>query len=39
VYAEPGLSYYINNGSQTKNFYKDKPWNFNINVGLRFTLK
>lgn len=39
VYAEPGVSYYIDNGSQTKNFYKDKQWNFNLNVGLRLTFK
>ena len=37
VYAEPGVSYYINNGSDVSNFYKDKPWNFNLSVGLRFT--
>lgn len=35
VYAEPGLGYYIDNGSGVMNFYKDKPLNFSINVGMR----
>lgn len=39
IYAEPGVSYYIDNGSGISNFYKDKPWNFNLSIGLRLTLK
>lgn len=39
VYAEPGVSYYIDNGSGISNFYKDKPWNFNLSVGMRFTFR
>lgn len=38
IYAEPGLSYYIDNGSSIKTIYQDKPLNFNLNVGLRFNL-
>lgn len=37
VYLEPGVSYYFNNGSSVKTIFKDKPVNFNLNVGLRFT--
>ena len=38
VYAEPGLSYYFNNGSPVRTIYKDKPLNFNLNVGVRLTV-
>lgn len=39
VYAEPGLGYYFNNGSSTNTIYKDRPLDFNLNVGLRFSVK
>lgn len=39
VYVEPGVSYYFNNGSSVTTIYKDKPFNFNLNLGLRFTVK
>lgn len=39
VYVEPGVSYYIKNGSSVQNFYKDKPLNFSLSLGLRFTVK
>lgn len=39
VYVEPGVSYYFNNGSNVSTIYKDKPFNFNLNVGLRFTIR
>ena len=38
VYAEPGLGYYFGDGSSIKTIYKDKPLNFCLNLGLRFTL-
>lgn len=38
VYAEPGVSYYFNDGSNVKTIYKQKPFNFNFNLGLRFIL-
>ena len=37
LYAEPGASYYFNDGTSLKTIYKDKPFNFNFNLGLRFT--
>lgn len=39
IYAEPGVSYYFDNGSGITTIYKDKPLNFNLNVGLRLTIK
>lgn len=39
VYVEPGVSYYFDNGSGVNTVYKDKPLNFNLNVGLRFTFR
>lgn len=38
LYIEPGVNYYIDNGSTVKTIYKDKPFNFNLNLGLRLTL-
>ena len=37
LYAEPGAIYYFNDGTEIQTIYKDKPWNFNLNLGLRFT--
>lgn len=36
LYAEPGVSYYFKDGTSLKTIYKDKPLNFNFNIGLRF---
>ena len=38
VFAEPGVSYYFDNGSDLTSIYKDRPTNFNLNVGLRFSI-
>ena len=38
LYAEPGACYYIDNHSSTDNIYKERPFNFNFNLGLRFSL-
>lgn len=38
VYAEPGASYYFNDGTDIKTIYKDKPLNLNLNFGLRFSI-
>ena len=38
LYAEPGISFYFRNGSQLETIYSDNPFNFNLQVGLRFTL-
>lgn len=37
VYAEPGVAYYFNNGSKVETIYKDKPFNFNLRAGLRYS--
>ena len=39
VYVEPGVAYYFDDGSKIETIRKDKPLNFNLQVGLRFTLK
>ena len=36
VFAEPGVSYHFDNGSNISSIYKERPTNFNLNVGLRF---
>lgn len=38
IYAEPGLSYYFDDASALQTIYKEKPLNFNLNVGVRFKL-
>lgn len=37
IYAEPGLSYYFDNGSDIETIYSEKPLNFSLNVGLRIS--
>lgn len=39
IYFEPTLRYYFNNGSDIENYFKDNPWNINLNAGLRLTLQ
>ena len=39
LYAEPGIGYYLPNGSATPTIYQDHPLNFNLSFGLRFNLK
>ena len=38
VYVEPGVKRYFDNGSSVRNFFKDKPTNFNLQVGVRLNL-
>ena len=38
IYVEPGVKRYFNNGSNVKNFFKDKPTSLNLQVGLRVNL-
>ncbi len=38
LYAEPGIAYYFRNGSEVETIYKDNPLQFNLRLGLRFTL-
>ena len=37
VYAEPGVSYYFDDGTTLDTVYKDKPTNFNIDFGIRIS--
>lgn len=37
IYAEPSLRYYFNNGSEVKTIRQDKPFEFTIPIGLRWT--
>ncbi len=39
LYVEPGLSYYPDNGSSIQNFFKDKPTNLSLQVGLRVNIR
>ena len=39
IYVEPTARYYFNNGSDIENYFKDKPWNINLNAGLRLNLE
>ncbi|MFR5269626.1 MAG: hypothetical protein ACLTGI_01375 [Hoylesella buccalis] len=36
---EPGVKYYIDNKSETQNFFKDKPLNVHLQVGLRWNIQ
>lgn len=38
AFVEPGVSHYFNNHSDVVNYYKDKPTNFSLNVGLRLSI-
>ena len=38
LYAEPGVAYYFNNHSSLPTIYQEKPFNLNLNFGLRFNL-
>ena len=37
IFVEPGVSYYFNDGTNIPTIYKEKPLNFNLNMGIRFT--
>lgn len=39
LYTEPGFNYYLKNGSQVHTIYREKPLNFNLEIGLRFSIK
>ena len=38
IYAEPGFSYYFDDHSSLETVFKDKVFNVNLNLGLRFSL-
>ena len=35
IYAEPGVAYYFKNNSEIETIYKERPFNFNLRLGLR----
>ena len=39
IYAEPGMGYYFDNGSDIPTYYQDTPFSFNLNIGIRFHIK
>ena len=39
LYLEPGVIYHFANGSEVETAYSAHPLNFNLNLGLRFSLK
>jgi len=38
LYAEPGVKHYFDNGSRLRNFFKDQPTSFNLQLGLRLNI-
>ena len=38
LYVEPGMAYYFDDGSELLTIRKDKPFNFNLQFGLRFNI-
>jgi len=38
IYVEPGIRHYFDNGSNVRNFFKDKPTDFSLQLGLRVNL-
>ena len=38
IYAEPGIKHYFDNGSHIQNFFKHRPTNFNLQIGLRLNM-
>lgn len=39
VYVEPGVGYYIDNGSNIKTAYSEKPLCFNLKFGIRYSFE
>lgn len=39
LYAEPGIAYYFDDGSQVETIRKEHPFNFNLQFGLRFSFE
>ena len=38
IYAEPGVRYYLKNNSKVDNFFKDQPFNWTLQIGIRLNL-
>ena len=39
LYAEPGIAYYFDDGSQIESIRIEHPFNFNLQFGLRFSFE
>ena len=39
IYVQPGVRFYPDNGSRIQNIYKERPLQFDLQLGLRCTLK
>ena len=39
IYAEPSIGYRFANGTKIETLYNERPLDFNMNIGLRFTLR
>ena len=39
IYLEPGLRYYIDNGSRLQTVFKEKPLQLDFQMGVRYSLK
>lgn len=38
IYLEPGIRYYFDNGSQMQNFFKDQPFSWSLQFGIRLNM-
>ena len=38
LFLEPGINHYFDNHSDVENIYKDKPWSFSLNFGVRINM-
>ena len=38
LFLEPGINHYFDNYSDVENIYKDKPWSFSLNFGVRINM-
>ena len=38
IYAEPGIDYYFKNSSELETVYKDRPFSFNLRLGVRLNI-
>ncbi len=38
IYLEPGVRYYLDNGSQVQNFFKDQPFSWSLQFGVRLNI-
>ena len=39
IYVQPGLRYYPDNGSHVQNIFKERPLQFDLQLGIRYSLK